>query len=104
MKIPSHSTVVAYLALFVAVGGSAYAVTQVDSGDIRNRSIQGKDVASDALGGKQINEAKLVWRARRRCRVGGRLATPHLPTRLTVSAARSGFSVESGLLDRDRRK
>ena len=76
MKIPSHSTVVAYLALFVAVGGSAYAVTQIDSGDIRNRSIQGKDVARDTLGGKQINEAKLVWRARRRCRVVGRLAIP----------------------------
>ena len=79
----------------MAVGGSAYAVTQVDSGDIRNRSIQGKDVASDALGGKQINEAKLVWRARRRCRVGGRLRSPHRAIRLTVSAARSGFSAEA---------
>ena len=60
MKLPSHSTVVAYLALFVAVGGGAYAVARVDSGDIRNRSIQGKDVAPDTLGGKQINEAKLA--------------------------------------------
>lgn len=59
MKKPSHSTVVAYLALFVALGGSAYAVSKIDSGDIKNRSIKGKDVASDALGARQIDERKL---------------------------------------------
>ena len=60
MKMPSHSTVVAYLALFVALGGSAYAVSKIDSGDIQNRSIEGKDVADDALGGRQIDEGKLI--------------------------------------------
>jgi hypothetical protein len=59
MKMPSHSTLVAYLALFVALGGSAYAVSKIDSGDIANRSIKGKDVANDALGGRQIDERKL---------------------------------------------
>ena len=59
MKKPSHSTVVAYLALFVALGGSAYAVSRIDSGDIQNHSIKGKDVASETLGSRQINESKL---------------------------------------------
>ena len=31
-RVPSHATVVAYLALFVAIGGSAYAVSKVGSG------------------------------------------------------------------------
>jgi hypothetical protein len=59
MKMPSHSTLVAYLALFVALGGSAYAVSKIDSGDIKNRSIKGKDIANDTLGGRQIAERKL---------------------------------------------
>jgi hypothetical protein len=61
MKIPapSHSTVVAYLALFVALGGSAYAVSKIGSGEIENRSVRGKDVANDTLGGRQVDEAKL---------------------------------------------
>ena len=59
MRTPSHSTVVAYLALFVALGGSAYAVSKIGSAQIENRSIKGKDVADDALGGRQIVEAKL---------------------------------------------
>ncbi len=70
MKMPSHSTVVAYLALFVALGGSAYAVSKIDSGDIKNRSIKGKDVANETLGGRQIDERKLNGRARRGAEVG----------------------------------
>lgn len=62
MRIPKphHSTVVAYVALLVALGGSAYAVSKVDSRSIENRSIKGKDVADDALGGRQIDEGKLA--------------------------------------------
>ncbi len=62
MKIrsPSHATVVAYLALFVAIGGSAYAVSKIGSSEIENRSIKGKDVADDTLGGRQINEPTLT--------------------------------------------
>jgi hypothetical protein len=61
MKIPApaHSTIVAYLALFVALAGSAYAVSNVGSADIENRSIKGKDVANDTLGGRQVDQAKL---------------------------------------------
>jgi hypothetical protein len=57
---PSHSTVVAYVALAVALGGSAYAVSRIGSADIQNRAIRGKDIANDALGGRQVDEAKLT--------------------------------------------
>jgi hypothetical protein len=60
MRVPSHTTVVAYLALFVAIGGSAYAVSKVGSVEIKNRSILGKDVADDTLGGRQIDELKVA--------------------------------------------
>ena len=60
LRTPSHATVVAYLALFVAIGGSAYAVSKIGSAQIENRSIKGKDVADAALGGRQIQERKLT--------------------------------------------
>lgn len=34
MKLPSHSTVIAYLALFVALGGTAYAATQLPKNSV----------------------------------------------------------------------
>jgi hypothetical protein len=59
MKRPTHSTVVAYLAVFVALGGSAYAVSSIDSSDIRNHSIEGQDIASDAVGARPLNDQAL---------------------------------------------
>lgn len=66
---PSHATVVAYLALFVALGGSAIAATRITSKqivnntitstDIKNKTIKGKDVARNTLTGTQISESKL---------------------------------------------
>lgn len=50
---------VAYLALFVAAGGGAYAAVKVTSSEIANRTIRGKDVKPDALKGRQIREASL---------------------------------------------
>jgi hypothetical protein len=61
---PTHGTVVAYLALFVALGGSATALSgrnSVDSGDIINGQVKTQDVANDtttaALQGKDISNA-----------------------------------------------
>jgi hypothetical protein len=59
LRAPSHSTVVAYLALFVAIGGSAYAVSKIGSKEIENRSIRGKDVANDTITGRQVDELRL---------------------------------------------
>jgi hypothetical protein len=64
---PSHATVVAYLALFVALGGSAYAVATVTGKDIKNRSITKADIKKNGLTGREILERALgrVPRARR---------------------------------------
>lgn len=58
-KDATYANVVAMLALFVALGGSAYAALKIDSGDIKNRSIKGIDVAKNTLGGAQVKESKL---------------------------------------------
>lgn len=61
---PSHGTVVAYAALFVALGGSAYAAATIGSSDIKPNAILSKhikdgqvksaDVAKNAIGSAQI--------------------------------------------------
>ncbi|MCB8969292.1 MAG: hypothetical protein M9964_13850 [Solirubrobacterales bacterium] len=64
VRRPSHATIVAYLALMLAIGGTAFAATQlprnsVTSKQVRNKSLKGKDVKSDALTGAQVKEATL---------------------------------------------
>lgn len=68
---PAHTTVVAYLALFVALGtGGAYAVERITSKDVENNSLRsvdlkqregvtGKDVARNSLTGKEVREESL---------------------------------------------
>ena len=55
--------VVACLALFVALGSGAYAVTlaknSVTSRLVKNASLKGKDLKPDTLGGAQVNESDL---------------------------------------------
>src|SRR3712207_5047377 len=62
----SYANVVATLALFVALGGSAYAVTQITSKQVKNRSLKGADMRRNTLTGKEIRESRLgrVPRAR----------------------------------------
>jgi len=55
----SYANVVATLALVLALGGSAYAATQVGSHEVKNRSLRGIDVKKNALTGKEIKEEKL---------------------------------------------
>ncbi len=56
---PSGAMVVAIVALVAAIGGTSYAASKIDSGDVENRSLKGKDLVNDTLGGKQINESRL---------------------------------------------
>lgn len=58
-KRPSHGTVVAYLALFVALGGGAYAAgiaprNSVDSKSIINGQVKSADVARGAIGASKL--------------------------------------------------
>lgn len=71
MRRPSHATIVAYLALIIAIGtGGAYAIDKVSSQDIRDGSVRsidlrdgkgvrGRDLKPDSLAGQQIDEASL---------------------------------------------
>jgi hypothetical protein len=55
----TYANVVATLALFVALGGSAYAVGEISSRDVKNRSLKGGDLRLNTVTGKEINESKL---------------------------------------------
>jgi hypothetical protein len=65
--------VVATLALFVALGGSSYAVSQISGSQLKNNSVTGKKLKRNTLGGTRIKESRLgtVPRARNAARVGG---------------------------------
>jgi hypothetical protein len=62
MKRPNHATIVAYLALFTALGGSAYAAATIGSKEIKDNSIRSRDVRNQTLTGKDINERSLETR------------------------------------------
>lgn len=54
-----QTTVVAYLALFAALGGSSYAVVTVTGKSIKNGTITGRDIKDRSLGAKELS-AKAV--------------------------------------------
>ncbi len=70
---PSPALVISLIALFVSLGGGAYALT-VTGGQVKNGSLTGKDIRKDSLAGPQIRESKVgkVPRARVADRVGRR--------------------------------
>jgi hypothetical protein len=66
--IPSPAMAVALLALFMAMGGSAYALVvtsgsiknnTIRSQDVRNGGLVGKDARADGFGGRAIKESTL---------------------------------------------
>jgi Collagen triple helix repeat (20 copies) len=57
--VPRHSTAVAYLALFAALGGSAYAAVTVTGKEIKNGTITGKDVKNRSLGATKLSKKAL---------------------------------------------
>jgi hypothetical protein len=54
---------VALVALFVAMGGSAYAAFVVTSGDIKNNTIRSRDVRNGGLIGKDLGANRVGGRA-----------------------------------------
>jgi hypothetical protein len=55
----TYANVVATLALFFALGGSAYAVATIGSRDVKDRSLRGIDVQRNTLTGTEIKEGSL---------------------------------------------
>lgn len=51
-----RSNAVAYLALFVALGGSAYAASKVTSSDIKDNTIKGKDIRTNQVTGGDLRD------------------------------------------------
>lgn len=49
----------ALIALFVALGGTSYAASQINGADLKNRSVAGGKLKNDTLGGRQIRESRL---------------------------------------------
>jgi hypothetical protein len=54
-----HSTVVAYLALFAALGGSAYAAVTVTGKNIKDGTVTGRDVKNRSLGTNKLSTRAL---------------------------------------------
>jgi hypothetical protein len=59
LKLPSHATLVAYLALFVALGGTVYAASKIDGKTIRPKSIPGNRLKPNSVTGRQVKESSL---------------------------------------------
>ena len=60
LRRPSHGTVVAYLALFVALSGGAYAATTINGKRLVARSVAGKKLKKNTLTGFEVNEKTLA--------------------------------------------
>jgi hypothetical protein len=54
-----HTTAVAYLALFAALGGSAYAAVTVTGKQIKDGTVTGKDVKNRSLGAAKLSVGAL---------------------------------------------
>ena len=51
-----RSNAIAYLALFVALGGTAFAASKVTSGDIKDNTIKGKDIRTGQVAGSDLRD------------------------------------------------
>jgi hypothetical protein len=67
----SYSNVTATAALFIALGGTSYAVLRVDSRDVVNNSLRSVDVRNNSLRSRDIRDRTLRARDLRRDALGG---------------------------------
>ncbi len=117
-KCLSYSNVTATAALFVALGGTSYAVIEIDSrdvvdnslrsADLRNNSVRsrdvhdrtlhGRDLRRNGLGGGAVKESALgrVPLAANAERLGGATAADLRVTCPAATIARAGVCIEEG--------
>jgi hypothetical protein len=86
----SYANVMATLAVFIALGGSAYAALTITGRNVKNGSLTFRDLRRDTLGASRIKESRLgpVRRARNADRLNGVTAE-----RLLVQCPESTFPV-----------
>jgi formylglycine-generating enzyme required for sulfatase activity len=56
----TYANVMATVAVFVALGGSAYAAATINGKNLKDRSVAGKKLKKNGVGGTEIKEAKLA--------------------------------------------
>jgi hypothetical protein len=59
LRLPSPAMIVALAALFLALGGSAYAALVITGKNVRNNSLEGADIKNKALAGRDIKNDSL---------------------------------------------
>lgn len=62
---PRHGTIVAYLALFVALGGTSYAAVSLSRNDVRSKHIKNghvkkRDIAKNAVNSRRVKDGTLL--------------------------------------------
>jgi hypothetical protein len=57
---PTHAVVVAYIALFVALGGSSYAAITITGKNVKNSSLTGKDIKNSSLTTSDVKNRSLL--------------------------------------------
>jgi hypothetical protein len=67
----SYSNVIATVALFIALGGTSYAVLRVDSRDVVNNSLRSRDVRDNSLRSRDVRDRTLRARDVRPNALGG---------------------------------
>lgn len=55
----TYANVMATLAVFIALGGSSYAVTKISGSQLKNRSVSGKKLKRNTLGSTVVRESRL---------------------------------------------
>lgn len=55
----TYANTMSTLAMFLVLGGGAYAATKINGKDLVDRSVAGKKLKKDALTGTEVNETKL---------------------------------------------
>jgi len=95
----SYSNVTATAALFIALGGTSYAVIRVDSGDVVNNSLRSTDLRNNSVRSRDVRDHTLRPRDLRRNGLGGgavkESALGRVP--LAANAERLGGSPASDL-------
>jgi hypothetical protein len=66
----SYANVMSTLAVFIALGGSSYAVIRIDSQDIANNSIRSVDVRNGSLAQRDMRRNTLTGRSIKESRLG----------------------------------
>lgn len=69
----TYANVMSTLAVFIALGGSSYAVVSINGNTIKNRTVSGQKLKRSTVGNLEIRESRLarVPRARSADRLGG---------------------------------